>query len=171
MGKFILNGIKYAGGGGGGTNVVANPSEQATDDLEKIQIGSIIYDVAGSSGGGGGIDYSITEQDTGIKWIDGRSIYQKTYHLTNQQGGNITIDLGLGENAVDLFIDKKFILLRPDGKIAVNNCNITDWGQDFTQSYVFEVDSTTHNWQLIIQTGYYNASDVYLTIQYVKASS
>jgi hypothetical protein len=25
------------------------------------------------------IDYSTTEQDTGIKWVDGKSIYQKTY--------------------------------------------------------------------------------------------
>ena len=26
----------------------------------------------------GGIDYSTTEQDTGIKWIDGKTIYKKT---------------------------------------------------------------------------------------------
>ena len=30
------------------------------------------------SSGGGGINYSETEQDTGIKWIDGKTIYQKT---------------------------------------------------------------------------------------------
>ena len=35
----------------------------------------------GSSGGGGGIDYSTTEQDTGLKWIDGKPIYQKTFSL------------------------------------------------------------------------------------------
>lgn len=28
--------------------------------------------------GGGGVDYSATEQDTGLKWIDGKKIYQKT---------------------------------------------------------------------------------------------
>lgn len=27
---------------------------------------------------GGGIDYSLEEQDTGLKWIDGKKIYQKT---------------------------------------------------------------------------------------------
>jgi hypothetical protein len=33
--------------------------------------------------GGGGVDYSETEQDTGLKWIDGKPIYQKTFnHLT-----------------------------------------------------------------------------------------
>lgn len=35
----------------------------------------------GGSSGGGGIDYSTTEQDTGVKWIDGKPIYQKTIHF------------------------------------------------------------------------------------------
>jgi hypothetical protein len=35
------------GGGGGGTTVVANPSGEATDDLEKLQVGSGIYAVGG----------------------------------------------------------------------------------------------------------------------------
>lgn len=30
-------------------------------------------------GSGGGVDYSTTEQDTGLKWTDGRPIYQKTF--------------------------------------------------------------------------------------------
>lgn len=30
------------------------------------------------SSGGGGIDYSTSEQNTGLKWIDGKDIYQKT---------------------------------------------------------------------------------------------
>lgn len=41
-----LEAIKTAiqnGGGGGGTTVVANPSGTATDDLEKLQVGSTIY--------------------------------------------------------------------------------------------------------------------------------
>ena len=29
---------------------------------------------------GGGVDYSTTEQDTGLKWIDGKSIYQCSYN-------------------------------------------------------------------------------------------
>ena len=31
---------------------------------------------------GGGIDYSTTEQDTGLFWIDGKKIYQKTVTVT-----------------------------------------------------------------------------------------
>lgn len=33
------------GGGGGGTTVIPNPSGEATDDLEKVQIGSTIFDI------------------------------------------------------------------------------------------------------------------------------
>ena len=31
---------------------------------------------------GGGIDYSTEEQDTGLKWIDGRHVYQRTFDKT-----------------------------------------------------------------------------------------
>ena len=34
-------------------------------------------DIGGGSGGG--VNYSTTEQDTGLKWIDGRTIYQRTF--------------------------------------------------------------------------------------------
>lgn len=35
------------------------------------------------SGGGSGISYSETEQDTGLKWTDGKTIYQKTFELAS----------------------------------------------------------------------------------------
>lgn len=44
--------------------------------------------VTGVGGGGGGLDFSLVEQDTGLKWIDGKSIFQKT------------VDLGVFPNAV-----------------------------------------------------------------------
>lgn len=50
--KRIL-GIKYAGGGssGGGADVEANPSGEATDTLESLRVGNTIYSV-GESGSG-----------------------------------------------------------------------------------------------------------------------
>ncbi len=42
------------GAGGGGTTVVANPSGEATDELEKLQVGNTIYSIPpGGSGGSG----------------------------------------------------------------------------------------------------------------------
>lgn len=40
------------GAGGGGTTVVANPSGEATDELEKLQVGNTIYSLPTGSGGG-----------------------------------------------------------------------------------------------------------------------
>lgn len=37
---------------------------------------------------GGGINYSLDEQDTGLKWIDGSSIYQKTFVFESIVQGN-----------------------------------------------------------------------------------
>lgn len=45
------------GGGGGGTTVIANPTGTATDTLNKLQVGSVIYGVSGGGGGGASITY------------------------------------------------------------------------------------------------------------------
>ena len=47
-----------------------------------------------SGGGGGGINYSTTEQDTGLTWVDGRPIYQKTYHISTVAQGVSVLDSG-----------------------------------------------------------------------------
>lgn len=39
----------------------------------------------------GGVNYSTEEQDTGLKWIDGRTIYQKTFVFENSSD-NLTQD-------------------------------------------------------------------------------
>lgn len=31
--------------------------------------------------GGGGVDYSLSEQDTGLKWIDNKTVYQQTIYV------------------------------------------------------------------------------------------
>lgn len=46
MGKLMLNNINYTGGSGG-TNVVPNPPETATDDLTSIKIDNTVYNLAG----------------------------------------------------------------------------------------------------------------------------
>lgn len=42
------------------------------------------------------LNYSLTEQSTGRKWLDGKDIYVKTLSFTNKQyGGNGTFDTGV----------------------------------------------------------------------------
>lgn len=44
---------------------------------------------SGSGGGSAKLDYSLTEQDTGIKWVDGKTIYQRTFELDyDEKSGN-----------------------------------------------------------------------------------
>ena len=48
MGKIIYNGID-CGGGGGGASIEPNPSETATDTLEKLGINGTVYDFEGTT--------------------------------------------------------------------------------------------------------------------------
>lgn len=68
------------GGGGGGTTVIANPAGAATDTLNKLQVGSTIYDVP-SGGGSSGHTWSETEHIVGT-WIDGKTVYEITIKKT-----------------------------------------------------------------------------------------
>lgn len=54
--------------------------------------------ILASNIGGGGIDYSTSEQDTGVKWIDGKPIYQKTYTniITSISLTSLNIDMIVG---------------------------------------------------------------------------
>lgn len=47
--EMYLEKIAEGGGGGGGTTVIANPSEEATDDLTKLQIGDKVYGIEGGN--------------------------------------------------------------------------------------------------------------------------
>ena len=40
--------LSATGGGGGGTTVIANPEGTATDDLNKLQVGTTIYEISGA---------------------------------------------------------------------------------------------------------------------------
>lgn len=52
-------------------------------------------DTEGGEGGGGGVNYSTEEQATGLKWIDGSAIYQKTFDLNVSESGSTSTLLTL----------------------------------------------------------------------------
>lgn len=64
--------------------------------VKGIQIG-IDSSLLGNGGGnGGGINYSFEEQSTGLTWVDGKKIYQKTIEYTGlKSGGETGIPLGV----------------------------------------------------------------------------
>lgn len=59
----------------------------------------------GTDGGAGGIDYSTEEQDTGLKWIDGKPIYQKTFFFTTPASGAISTPINISSVSSIISID------------------------------------------------------------------
>lgn len=85
----------------------ANASLQTTYSSSKIE--QLISGI-----GGGGIDYSTTEQDTGLKWIDGKPIYQKTIVYTNTSVSLVDLN-------IDEIVDIKGVSYLTDGTVFLLN--------------------------------------------------
>ena len=60
-----------------GTTVEANPEGAATAELSKLEVGETIYSIPKEP------DYSTSEVDTGVKWIDGKEIYRKVISIAS----------------------------------------------------------------------------------------
>ena len=54
-----------------------------------------------SGGGGGSLDYTTEEQDTGRKWIDGKEIYVISARWSSGEGYN-SYNLGTGKNVLPI---------------------------------------------------------------------
>jgi len=63
-------------------SVEANPQGSATDTLNKLEVGGTIYSIPSGSS----VDFSTSEVDTGVKWIDGKVIYRKSGFLSGSTG-------------------------------------------------------------------------------------
>lgn len=127
----------------------------------------ITYASGGSSSGNSGIDYSTDEQDTGIKWIDGSPIYQKTIYIGHLTYGSNWVSVAHNIDDIDMVIDIKGSFLGTgDGRMYP----ITVTRPTQTSGVCVGVDSTyiwyMNSW---IQT---NATDkATVTLQYTKVVS
>ena len=75
------------GSGGGGSITIDNvPTQGSTNAVSSGGTYTAIQAVKP-------IDYSTTEQDTGIKWIDGKTIYQKTFANDNGYTSADSVDI------------------------------------------------------------------------------
>lgn len=58
------------------TNIIDDNSVNVNTTWSSAKISSM----------GGGVDYSTDEQDTGLTWVDGKKVYQKSYDITLTSG-------------------------------------------------------------------------------------
>lgn len=111
-------------------------------------------------------DYSATEQDTGIKWTDNKSIYQKTIHLTSGWGTTgdwVDVDT---TTPIDTLIAADLIVKQTNGPTSI--------GAGFirlvsTTDYLVAVRFYQNKLQLCVST-YTDISDIYITIKYTKTA-
>lgn len=121
---------------------------------------SVDYTVAyiPNSGGssGGGINYSTTEQAIGT-WIDGKTLYQKTYHYPGTLSGNANLDPTFTSSNIDYF----------------TYCDMSYMVNNSYRGSGFQIEMGFNSNGLFIDAN--NApnasySDIYVTIRYTKVT-
>lgn len=124
-----------------------------TDGTRKI----LASNVGGS--GGGGINYSTTEQNTGLKWINDKPIYQKTVEIpTTSQHDPLQYTAHNIANAE--FVGYEAFFIDSDGTIREPQYLNSGW------RYYVEVNSTSIVWNnLHSATG-----TLYVTLRYTKTT-
>lgn len=114
-----------------------------------------------SSSASGGVDYSTTEQDTGVKWTDGRSIYQRTVVYTPNLNTNsyVTIDNTITTSYADHVMVKDMDWKYSDYIVAGQN----------TGGGGINITITSGGVSLENMAGV-TAHDFYITLLYTKVS-
>lgn len=151
---------------GGGTEVVANPSGEATDDLETIKIGNTVYDIPG--GGGGMVmmsDYYSEDEQVVGRWTDGKPLYQKTTILTGTYTGNMnSVDFGLGNKNIEALAFTQMIGWRSnDTFLPIPFYNPTSPNDG--AGYVLNTDRS-----VTLRLGSITYSKLELTLRYTKTT-
>lgn len=115
-----------------------------------------------STDGSGVVDYSTNEQDTGIKWLDGKAIYQKSYTMQLPNATVTSVPIGAD---IDIVIKMEgFALDNSKNVLPLPSVNVTDVALGIA-SYVSSTGL------LAIVTGS-DRSDYtgYITLYYTKTS-
>jgi len=116
--------------------------------------------------GDGGANYSYEEQATGLKWVDGKEIYQICFHTTNISMG-ATIDCSALN--VDSVVELRGLLIGTNITTIPYHANdnyfsriyyITDPSDSAYQNIYFEFGSRTIS----------NYTDTYIIFRYTKSS-
>lgn len=110
--------------------------------------------IGGGSSGGGGINYSTTEQATGLTWIDGKPIYQKTVVYTNTSVSLLDLN-------IDDIVDIRGVSYLTDGTVFLLNTYAGD-------RYNTNIDIT--NDVLTITMNGWTFAKAHITIYYTKTT-
>ena len=117
----------------------------------------------GDTPAGGGIDYSTEEQDTGLKWVDDKPVYQKTIALGALPEANQELGYDHGITDLETLIDMRISAISSTTKVMLPVTEPT--GSQYTS---FEhVDAT----KVYVKTGSaLNLSSYtgYCTVKYTK---
>ena len=115
--------------------------------------------------GGAGLDYSATEQDTGLKWIDGRTIYQKTISGTMDVGSPTTTAHGITD------------LNLPISIVGVIQRNASEWvpfpgGTDHPSLIGDQILTTINatNFVMADAGSQWDSNPWHITVRYCKSS-
>lgn len=127
------------------------PAPQAGDH-DKFLTGAGTFE----SPTGGGVDYSLTEQDTGLKWIDGKKIYQTSFSFTATLAPSDWVQIGTIANIAQP--------ISAEICTAYDNGNNWIFGSDYAKCMV---DSTGGVYYYAEQMGS-ATSQFYITIRYTK---
>lgn len=142
-----------------------NISYQNTRNIVKVSERYLAELAEAEQSGGGGVDYSTDEQDTGLKWIDGKKIYQKTLTFKTASDNNITSYTHSIAN-IDKVIDYSGIIDRGDGNFfSINTARWEGSGVDLIGTIV-----TTSVVYTYINYATYRNKDIYMTIRYTKSA-
>lgn len=140
-----------AGSGAYATIDDSNASVSTTYSSSKIE--QLISGI-----GGGGIDYSTTEQDTGLKWIDGKPIYQKTFIVTQNDTWEDLTSLN-----IDTCIEQKGTFNSVSGACLAFNINAGD-------NYPGIIDMELSNNRFRVYVEGWTLASARVTLQYTKTT-
>lgn len=114
-------------------------------------------------GGSGGVNYSTDEQDTGLKWIDGSSIYCKTVNMgTSNNATGVSYQTAHGIESFSHIIKYEFVAYKTNQSgFMLNSIR----ANEKLANWVVEVSAT----QVTVYSGTANPGyQGYCTIYYVK---
>ena len=105
---------------------------------------------------GGSLNFSTDEQIVG-RWIDGKPVYQKSYHINRAaSSANCIIDSSLNRTTT--------VPIFTVGYLKISNGNWISAGYYGRCNFIIDENGFGVN------TGDYSFSDVYVTIQYTKTT-